>query len=134
MNKLMIFYRDPAKGSEEHYWNALCDTSASSFERACDIILDTHKIKDFPLIPIFHEAISQAGRDGSGSLFPSFNCPFCRGIGLTVTDDKNGFVAHPCSCDKGQIYRRAFDKCRAKSEIKRAAMMPEHVEETKEPY
>lgn len=126
MNKLLIFYREPAKEANEYYWSALHDTSAATFEKACDIILDTHKVLGFPLIPVFHEAIIQASRESgpSDSTILSINCPYCKGIGLTLEDDKSKrSVAHPCSCSKGQIYKASFDRVRIKAEIQQRELV-----------
>ena len=139
MNKLLIFYRDPPKGAEEHYWSALQHTSAVIFEKACDIILNTHKILTFPLIPIFHDCISQACKESGSSdqILLSLNCPYCRGIGITLEDDKNGrSVASPCSCSKGLVYKNSFDRARFIAERKHREMISSHEEPAPsgEPY
>lgn len=139
MNKLLIFYRDPPAGAEEHYWRALQNTSAAVFEKACDIILDTHKMSTFPLIPIFHDCISRASKEvgPSDQILFSINCPYCRGIGITLEDDKAGrSVANPCSCSKGVVYKNSFDRVRAIAERKHREMISSHEEPAPsgEPY
>ncbi len=133
MNKLLIFYRDPPKGSNEHYWNALQHTSAETFEKACDIILNTHKILSFPLIPVFHECISQASKESgpSDQLLLSRNCPYCRGIGITLEDSEHGrIVAQPCSCSKGLIYKVSFDRVRMAAKRQQQELISRHEEPT----
>ncbi len=139
MNKLLIFYREPPKGANEHYWNALKNTVAATFERACDIILNTHKTISFPLIPIFHDAISQASKElgPADQVLFSINCPYCRGIGIILEDDKKGrSVAQPCSCSKGLVYKNSFDRVRFIAERKHREMISNHEEPalSGEPY
>lgn len=140
MNKLLIFYRDPAEGSEDIYWKSLHNTSAKTFERACDLILDTHKLVSFPLLPVFHDAIAQAGREvGAGDeTLSSLNCPTCRGIGITLIEDKKGrSVAIPCTCSKGLTYKKSFDIVRYRVRTTQQSMMPDYGERdapAKDPY
>ena len=121
MNKLLIFYKDPPKKSEAIYWESLKDTSGIIFEKACDIIINTYDKTSFPMVPVFNQAIEQASRESSpSSSISSINCPYCRGIGVTILSAKGSSgVAHPCSCNKGRIYQRSFDKVRIKSERRR---------------
>jgi len=135
MNKLLIFYRDPPKGANEHYWNALQHTSADTFEKACDIILNTHKILSFPLIPIFHEAIDQASKETgpSDEILMSHNCLTCRGIGLTLEDSARGrSTAVPCTCSKGLMYKASFDRVKFKA-LRRREEMDSRYEEPAQP-
>ena len=139
MNKLLIFYRDPPKGAEEHYWHALQHTSADTFEKACDIILSTHKLLTFPLIPIFHECISRASKESgpSDQILLSLNCPYCRGIGIILEDDKDRrSVAQPCSCSKGLVYKNSFDRVRFIEERRQRELASSHEEpaQSGEPY
>jgi len=131
MNKLLIFYRDPPKGANEHYWNALQHTSAATFEKACDIILNTHKLLSFPLIPIFHECITQASKETgpSDEILMSHNCPYCRGIGLTLEDgDRGRSTAVPCTCSKGLVYKASFDREKFKAQRRRKEMVSRYEE------
>ncbi len=139
MNKLLIFYRDPPKGAEEHYWRVLQNTSAATFEKACDIILNTHKLLTFPLIPIFHDCISQASKESgpSDQILLSLNCPYCRGIGLILEDDKNSrSVAQPCSCSRGLVYKNSFERVRVIAERRQREMISSQEESAQsgEPY
>ncbi|KKN67499.1 hypothetical protein LCGC14_0460960 [marine sediment metagenome] len=139
MNKLLIFYRNPPKGAEEHYWKALHLTSAATFEKACDLILNTHKFLSFPLIPIFHECIAQVSKESGSSdqLLLSHNCPTCRGIGLTLINDEKGRnIAHPCSCSKGLIYKSSFGRVRSAAKRQQQEMISRHEEpaQSGDPY
>lgn len=136
MSKLLIFYRDPAKGANEIYWEALRGTSAATFEKACDVILNTYDKKEFPILPVFHSAIEQANRERSSSI-PFPDCRFCRSVGLLLTEDHKGrTVAHPCTCSKGKIYRKSFDKAMATQVKQSKSMRPEFVEPdaSQDPY
>jgi len=128
MSKLLIFYRDPPKKANEIYWEALRETSAEIFEKACDVILNTYDKKEFPMLPIFRSAIEQANREKSSSI-PFPDCRFCRSVGVIITNDHEGrTVAHPCTCSKGQIYRKSFDKAMSTQVRQGKSMMPEFVE------
>lgn len=130
MNKLLIFYRELPKGSEPLYWKNFKDISAKTFERACDIIINTHEEKSFPMVPVFNKAIDQASRDRSSSsdIIPAY-CPYCNGAGITIVEaEGSSGVAHPCSCYKGQIYRRSFDRARIKIESRQHKIEKERQE------
>lgn len=126
ISKLLIFYRKPPPDANDIYWNALRNTSADIFEKACDIIINTYEKVTFPFLPVFHDAIKQANRemDSSSPVLSSVNCPTCRGIGMTIIDN----AAHPCSCSKGLIYKRSFDRVRIKTIQRRKEQEPENVE------
>jgi len=119
MDKLLIFYRDLPPGSEPIYWKTFKDTSAKTFVKACDIIINTYDKTTFPIIPVFNAAIDLAVKDRSSSVMLTSNCPYCRGVGLTIIEAKGSSgVAHPCSCHLGQIYQRSFDRARIRIESK----------------